>query len=379
LDIASTYQQYSTFIDFVIYLVIFTGLSRFVLTKKFPGREGKSISIGIAMILSIAMTVFSYTTGFRLGNLAPLAAVILLSLVALTVFIFIKHIGENTATSGLAAFIITYFLTRATFPELYSWAQSNQFAAWIDAAILITIPVLIVMLVMKAKSHLPTGRDVLSEIDLSDKAMPSAVSKPDTAQVTQKEGLAEQSAKEEKQAAKSEKLIGRDIKTIIDILRTKGITPETKPAIRDVLADLQRQDSELSCSMNQLRLINQKLEQWDIKGFTQLSQTYNQLTPENQKLLKEAIQVERQSIMANKAIQLIEKRIEQFHQEFQRNLNLAMNELGHNNAKQAVTYLAQAQRLQDESQNLLDKLKKLQKQLLRLTRGEVDIMKKLTT
>jgi hypothetical protein len=379
INIASTYQQYSTFIDFVIYLIIFTGLSRFVLTKKFPGKEGKMINTGIAVILSIAMTVFSYTTGFKLENLAPLAAVILLSLVALTIFLFIKHIGGNTTTSGLASFIITYFLTRATFPEIYQWAQGNQFAAWIDAAILMSIPVLIVMLVMKAKSHLPTGKDVLSEIDLAGKGTQKTVSKPDSGQYREKADLAEQSTKEEKQAAKTEKVIGRDIKTIIEILKTKGITPTTAPAIREVLSDLQRQDSELSRSMNQLKLINQKLEQWDIAGFTRLSQTYNQLTPDNQRLLKEAIQVERQSIMASKAIQLIEKRIDQGHQEFQRNLSLALNELGHNNAKQAITYLIQAQRLQDESQNLLDKLRNVQKQLLRLTRGEVEIMNKLTT
>ncbi len=336
------------------------------------------INSGIAVILSIAMTVFSYTTGFRLGNLAPLAAVILLSLVALTVFIFIKHIGGNTATSGLAAFIITYFLTRATFPEIYQWAQSNQFAAWVDSAVLITIPVLIVMLVMKAKSHFPSGKDVLSEIDLTGKATQKTAPKPDTGKYRERENLTEQSTKEEKQAAKTEKVIGRDIKTVIDVLKTKGITPTTAPAIREVLSDLQRQDSELSRSMNQLKVINQKLEQWDIAGFTRLSQTYNQLTPDNQRLLKEAIQVERQSIMANQAIQLIEKRIEQYHQEFQRNLNLALNELGHSNAKQAITYLIQAQRLQDELQNLLDKLRNVQKQLLRLTRGEVEIMNKLT-
>ncbi len=335
------------------------------------------INTGIAVILSLAMTVFSYTTGFKLGNLAPLAAVILLSLIALTVFLFIKHIGGNTATSGLASFIITYFLTRATFPEIYQWAQGNQFAAWIDAAILITIPVLIVMLVMKAKSHLPTGKGVLSEIDLAGQATQNTAPKPDAGKYRERENLAEQSTKEEKQAAKSEKVIGRDIKAIIEILKTKGITPQTAPAIREVLSDLQRQDSELSRSMNQLKLINQKLEQWDIKGFTQLSQTYNQLTPDNQQLLKEAIQVERQSIMASKAIQLIEKRIEQYHQEFQGNLNLALNELGHSNAKQAIAYLIQAQKLQDGSQGLLSRLKEFQKQLLRLTRGEVEIMNKL--
>jgi len=335
------------------------------------------INTGIAVILSLAMTVFSYTTGFKLGNLAPLAAVILLILVALTLYLFIKHIGGNTATSGLAAFIITYFLTRATFPEIYQWAQGNQFAAWIDAAILITIPVLIVMLFMKAKSHFPTGKDVLSEIDLAGKATTKAPPKPETGQYRERENLAEQSTKEEKQAAKTEKVIGRDIKTIIEILKTKGITPQTAPPIREVLSDLQRQDSELSRSMNQLKLINQKLEQWDITGFKQLSQTYNQLTPDNQRLLREAIQVERQSIMASKAIQLIEKRIDQYHQEFQRNLNLALNELGHNNAKQAIAYLIQAQRLQEESRNLLDKLRNVQKQLLRLTRGEVEMMKRL--
>lgn len=335
------------------------------------------INTGIAMILSIAMTVFFYKTGFKLGNLAPLAAVILLSLVALTIFLFIKHVGGNTATSGLAAFIITYFLTRATFPEIYQWAQNNQFAAWIDAAILITIPVLIVMLVMKAKSHLPTGKGVLSEIDLTGKTTQKTAPKPDTGQYRERENLAEQSTKEEKQAAKSEKVIGRDIKTIIEILKTKGITPTTAPAIREVLSDLQRQDSELSRTLNQLKVINQKLEQWDITGFKQLSQTYNQLSPDNQRLLKEAIQVQRQSIMANQAIQIIEKRIDQYHQEFQRHLNLALNELGHNNTKQTIAYLIQAQRLQDESQNMLDKLRNVQRQLLRLTRGEVEMMKRL--
>ena len=345
------------------------------------------------MILSLAMTVFSYTTGFKLGNLAPLAAVILLSLVSLTLFIFIKHIGGNTAISGLAAFIITYFLTRATFPEIYQWAQNNQFAAWIDAAVLITIPVLIVMLFMKARSHLPTGRDILAGIDKPAKGFKPADPKltpgdqipdgptdrptPTPPDTQQREVLAKQTTEEDKQAAKAEKLIGRDIKTIIGILKTKGITPTTAPAIREVLSDLQRQDSELSRSMNQLKLINQKLEQWDIAGFTQLSQTYNQLSPDNQRLLKEAIQVERQSIMASKAIQLIEKRIDQGHQEFQKNLNLAVNELAHNNTRQTIAFLVQAQRLQDESQNMFDKLRNVQKQLLRLTRGEVEMMKRL--
>lgn len=376
LDIASTYQQFSVFIDFIIYLTIFTALSRFVFTKRFPGREGKTISIGIAFTLSIAMTVFSYTTGFKLGNLAPLAAVILLAIVAVGIFVFTKHLGGNSANASIVAFIISYLLTRATFPEVYQWAEQNQFAAWIDAAALLSIPILLAMLVLRFKSSL-SSKGIIPNIDFGrDKAMKDT-EREEVTNLENKEKFARGLSNAENQAAKSEKAIGRDLKAIIEILSRKGITPETIPTIRELLTDMQRQNGELNKAQDQLRLINQRLEEWDISSFRKLSETFRRLSPKKQRLLKTAIETERQSITSNEALETIERGIEQRHQEFVKYLNAAIKEVEENNARQAINYLTQALKNEVSLKKLLDQFRRVEKQLLRLTRGEVDIVKRL--
>jgi len=376
IDIASTYQQYSAFIDFIIYLTIFTALSRFVFTKKFPGREGRTISIGIAFTLSIAMTVFSYTTGFKLGNLAPLAAVMLLAIVAVGIFVFTRHLGGNSANASIVAFIISYLLTRATFPEVYKWAEQNQFAAWIDAAALLSIPILLVMLVLRIKSSL-SSKDIIPNIDFGrDKAL-KITEREEVSSLENKERLARGLLGAENQAARSEKAMGRDLKAIIEILGRKGITPGTIPTIREILTDMQKQNSELRKAQEQLRVINQRLQEWDISSFTKLSETLKRLSPEKQKLLTAAIETERQSITSDETLATIERGIEQRHQEFVKYLNAAIKEVEANNARQAIAYLSQALKIEESLRKMLDQFKQVEKQLLRLTRGEVDIVKRL--
>ena len=57
LDIEKTYDQYSVFIDLIIYLLIFVGLSQAVLSKKFQGRGGKAVVISVGLILTISMII----------------------------------------------------------------------------------------------------------------------------------------------------------------------------------------------------------------------------------------------------------------------------------------------------------------------------------
>ena len=110
IDIASTYQTNYLFIDFVIYLLIFVGLSKFVFSKRFSGNGGKAISVGVGLILSLSMSIFSYTTGFSIGSFGPIAAIILMLLVGMLLFGFIRQIGGNTVNSGIGAFIVTLYI-----------------------------------------------------------------------------------------------------------------------------------------------------------------------------------------------------------------------------------------------------------------------------
>jgi len=357
-------------------LIIFTGLAQFVFSKRFSGQGGKAISIGIAITLSIGMSVFSATTGFRLANFGPVAVGIIVILVGMLVFCFIKHIGGNTVNSGIISFIITYFLIRSVTPELYEWAGNNQFAAWIDSALLLAIPVLIIILISRLKSRLPGSKGWNLPKLNKNPAIKDDVDK-EVKDLKQRETLEKKSYKAEKRANKTEKVIDRDIGVIISLLNTDDLTDANKSAINQALNDIRRQDNRLTILLNQIKLISQKLEKWQIDGFRKLTVTYQKLSPEDQRRLKEVIQAEQQTIIKSRTIENLEKSINQKHQQFLKQLSMAINQIGHQNRKGAIYYLVQAQATEKESKDILKQLKSLQKQLLRLTRAEIELVNKL--
>jgi hypothetical protein len=376
IDIAATYNEFSPFIDFVIYLVIFTGLTRFVFSKRFPGRGGKAISIGIALVLSTGASVFSATTGFKLANFGPLAAGILVILVGILTYGLLRHLAGNSFNAGIASFIVTYFLVRSVTPEFYAWAEQNQFAAWLDAVLLLAIPVLLVILFLRVKT-LFTGQKGLSPDPQIKDSVAGKQTQQKVSDLESRKSLEKQSHKAEKNAAKKEKVVARDLNHIISILKAGSLTQKTRAMVSKTLDDLRRQDNELAKLLNQLRLISQKLGNWQITGFQKLSATYQKLNPDDQRRLKAAIQAEQQTIMKNRTIDNIEKRINQFHQQFLKQLNLAINELNHDNSRGAVYFLLQAQETEKESRSLLKRLKRMQKDILKLTRAETELVKKL--
>ena len=376
IDIASTYQQNYLFIDFVIYLLIFVGLSKFVFGKRFSGNGGKAISVGVGLILSLSMSVFSYTTGFSIGSFGPLAAIILVLLVGMLFFSFIRQMGGSSVNSGIGAFIVTYFMMRSVTPELYEWISKHAFAAWIDAVLMLSIPYLLYLLIRRFIPSL-SSKNKNSIMESFKNPEIEKVKDNELTSLENKEELEKASDKAEKKVDKKEKLITKDLKSIINLLQQKSPSPEVTSDIVKILTDLQSQDNEQLRLLNQLKLLNKKLSNWHINGFKQLSRIYNKLSLKDKKNLKEAIQREQSTIIENRQIEDLDKQINQYYEQFLKQINLGINQLGHKNKRGALYYLLQAQQTKNNSQSLLKRLKKMQKQLLQLTRGELEAVKKL--
>ncbi|RKX19119.1 MAG: hypothetical protein DRP35_08210 [Candidatus Zixiibacteriota bacterium] len=376
IDIASTYQQNYLFIDFVIYLLIFVGLSKFVFSKRFSGNGGKAISVGVGLILSLSMSVFSYTTGFSIGSFGPIAAIILMLLVGMLLFGFIRQIGGNTVNSGIGAFIVTYFLMRSVTPEIYDWVAKRSFAAWIDAVLMLSIPYLVYLLIRKFIPSLSSK----NKNNIMGSFKNREIEKVKDNKLTNLENMEElekASYKTEKKVDKKEKLITKNLKSIISLLQKENPSPEVTNNIVKILTDLQNQDNEQLRLLNQLKLLNKKLSNWHINGFKQLSRIYNKLSFKDKKNLKEAIQREQTSIIENRQIENIEKQINQYYGQYLKQINLGINQLGHKNKRGALYYLLQAQQTEQNSHKLLKQLKTMQRQLLQLTMGEIEAVKKL--
>ena len=132
IDVASTYTNYSTFIDALLYFLFFIGIAQFALSKQFEGKGGKAVIIAFGLALSVGITVWTSSVGFVLGDrLGPIAAAIFM----LIFFIFIIKIFKGDREEGLIgpswwlAVGAAYIFINMLFPELLEVFKANRWGS----------------------------------------------------------------------------------------------------------------------------------------------------------------------------------------------------------------------------------------------------------
>ncbi len=129
------------FIDFIIYLIIFIGLSQQTLGRRFEGRGGSALTTGMGLALGIAAAVAEYYFDFVLGNLAPLALAILIIVVSIMLFTVLLALGLDKFTATSTTYVTMYFMFFAVAPEYFDWMrqQSNALLGILSIILLIAI------------------------------------------------------------------------------------------------------------------------------------------------------------------------------------------------------------------------------------------------
>ncbi|RJQ16957.1 hypothetical protein C4573_02755 [Candidatus Woesearchaeota archaeon] len=126
VDFGATYQTYAPFIDGLLFFFIFYGLSKFVFHKKF-GAQANMIGIGISLALAFSAAVFELRTGFRMGDLGPIAILLFFGFIFYTVYTLTKGLGSGK----WIAFGVTFLLLFGILQNILgSFFQQN---GWIQA------------------------------------------------------------------------------------------------------------------------------------------------------------------------------------------------------------------------------------------------------
>ncbi|RMF55119.1 hypothetical protein D6745_03115 [Candidatus Woesearchaeota archaeon] len=121
-DPAELYKDYGPFIDFVIYLIIFIGLTRTVFDRVYGTKGGsKAISIGLGIAMSIGLSVWGK---FRIGDFGPIVALILILLVGIVLFNLLRKAGLGIGSAAFA-FLIVYFILKGALPDVFVWLEQK--------------------------------------------------------------------------------------------------------------------------------------------------------------------------------------------------------------------------------------------------------------
>ncbi len=133
INVAGFYENYWYAIDFILYMIVFLGISRVSLEKHFTGRGGQALVLVMGIMLTIAMTWFASSIDFRIVDLWPIAAGIFIAIIAILIFRLIAHQGGNLKAGVATAYVITFLTIQAIMPELFGrdgWIAQNVPIMW---------------------------------------------------------------------------------------------------------------------------------------------------------------------------------------------------------------------------------------------------------
>ncbi|HLD15540.1 MAG TPA: hypothetical protein VJB94_03090 [Candidatus Nanoarchaeia archaeon] len=112
LNLLNFYNQYGSYVDMVLFLLIFLGLSRGVFGKHF--QEGnKTIYVGIGLFLSFALLLYEEKANFHvLTEFGPVVLVLFLLIIIFLVSKFLLSTGRaGIFVMGVTYLVLYYFIT----------------------------------------------------------------------------------------------------------------------------------------------------------------------------------------------------------------------------------------------------------------------------
>ena len=138
-DFSEIYNSYSSIIDFIIYTVLFVGLSQLTIGKHFEAKGGKAVVVAVGLVLAIGLTISESYLGFNLRSFGPLAATLFIFLVGLVIFLGIKSAGMETIGAISITLVLTYFSIRSVSPGYFDWMINNKYLSWLHSVVLVAV------------------------------------------------------------------------------------------------------------------------------------------------------------------------------------------------------------------------------------------------
>ncbi|MFH1641671.1 MAG: hypothetical protein ABIC04_02115 [Nanoarchaeota archaeon] len=143
IDFARVYSDYWVIIDLTIYLIMFLAVARLTFAKWYSTAKpaGKAMTAAVGSALAISLTYWSSTSGFRIGNLGPFAAIVFMLVFLVLIYEVLKAMGMHLPYSAAWTFLLFYVVLRYIFNPLYLWITTSApiLSALIGVGFLISI------------------------------------------------------------------------------------------------------------------------------------------------------------------------------------------------------------------------------------------------
>jgi hypothetical protein len=376
LDISSLYNQYSLIIDAIIAFLIFFGIAKVTLGKRFEGRGGKAIIIGVGLALSTGFLLMERNLNFSIRSFGPLAVAIILILVGFVFYNLLLSLGFNHTNSICLAYLIDYLSLKLVSPTIFDWiAQTAPFINGIlGLGFLIALIKLLFSLFSRnslksISSKLPSKLDIKANTQNLDREMNEE----------KEEGtlIRSRAIKSIKKEIKDSDEMIETINEMIKTIEEYGTTPHGIREISNYLAKLRDKKHYAMVYFDYINKIMEKVGSFDNDFLASLKAEYETAQgKEQKKLKKKEIETEEKKREVEEIVERIEKLILQYTKQFTQLINYAVQNLRKRNPNESIKFLKESLKTEVKIKDLFEQMKDLEGDLKKLTKRNYKFLKK---
>ena len=111
------WHSYPALLDFMLYFLVFGAAAQVGFAKSFPSHEGKVLAVAVGLFLAACLAIAQRKLGFSLERMGPVAAFLLCGVIFIAAYRFMKHADVPMPLTVLLSGLMALALARAVMPE----------------------------------------------------------------------------------------------------------------------------------------------------------------------------------------------------------------------------------------------------------------------
>ncbi len=366
------YDKYSVFIDFAIFLMIFTGLIKTVFHNHWQEGAGKKALItGLSAALSLSLVLTKDKIGFSIQSFGPLAAGIIFILIGFGVYKMFRGLNLNVGSSISLSAVLIYFSLISITPQIFENGLFKPYIDFIDIIIAIGVIYCIYAISTKVFGNIYNNDkqfQKLPEDSFQNKTDKISVDEND-AFISEKKFMKKNIKSEIKKEIKDVRYILKDLFKIRRLLKKNRYSNDD---INKLLNDIIKYKNDLEKHNESLIKNIKALGSFDFELYKMYDNRIKKLTVQESLILEKRMSAEYKKYCDETKIIELENNIQNFKNQFLFELNESVSDLKNNKNVSGLAKLENAIRYLLEMHSIEKKVYQIYKQIYKINLSEMD-------
>lgn len=378
LDIAGAYVHNHIAIDAIVFFALFLSIFHVAVPPLFKGRAGTAVSVALAAAFTLSLSVAESRVGFTLQDFGPVAAALVVLVVAVAIYRLVHVLGMGTSGAGALAFVVAYIGARAAAPRLFLYAAENPWLAWLHLAAVVALVVFL-------------GRALVGAVHAKDIVLghaADALGRPLRA-MRQRMVSPEEAQQLEKERGKAEVYLTRvvdrpwkesteivsDLAVIREAIERFGESPTARHLIVEKVQSISAREHVLAERLKQIQDTNERLHAFDLRLLSRIRSAYEKLPESERKQVRTLFAREVEKLAIEEELETLEKSFREYDAKFKDALAHIVAALRLVDLEGAVKWIDRALEHEGGAGRLMAKIRQMEDQLKTLTRMPLSELK----